>query len=94
MGLTLEGLEKCFNEAASEGTEYVAVQIEMDGFPSDEVIINDNDNITSKLAYYKKTYNEELEHRYAPGIRIVGFAHGYSFLNIEHKLGLLERNND
>ncbi|PEC24004.1 hypothetical protein [Bacillus cereus] len=94
MGLTLEGLEKCFNEAASEGTEYVAVQIEMDGVPSDEVIINDNDNITSKLAYYKKTYNEELEHRYAPGIRIVDFAHGYSFLNIEHRLGLLERNND
>ncbi|PEA10163.1 hypothetical protein CN425_22885 [Bacillus cereus] len=94
MELTLEGLEQCFNEAASEGAEYVAVQIEMDGFPSDEIIINDNDNITSKLAYYKKTYNEELEHRYAPGIRIVGFAHGYSFLNIEHKLGLLEKNND
>ncbi|PEN57125.1 hypothetical protein CN596_04040 [Bacillus toyonensis] len=94
MELTLEGLERCFNDAVSEGAEYVAVKIEMDGFPSDEVIINDNDNITSKLAYYKKTYNDELEHRYAAGIRIVGFAHGYSFLNIEYKLGLLEKNND
>jgi hypothetical protein len=77
MGVTLEELEKCFNEAVNEEAEYVAVQIEMDGFPSDEVLINDKHNIDSKLAYYKKTYNEDLEHRYTPGIRIVGFAYGY-----------------
>ncbi|MBJ8006264.1 hypothetical protein [Bacillus cereus] len=88
MGLTLEGLEKCFNEAASEEANYVAVQIEMDGFPSDEVIINDKHNIVSKLEYYKKTYNEDLEHRYAPGIRIVGYAYGYSFSGVQRELGL------
>lgn len=77
MGVTLEELEKCFNGAVNEEAEYVAVQIEMDGFPSDEVIINDKHNIDSKLAYYKKTYNEDLEHRYTPGTRIVGFAYGY-----------------
>ncbi|EJR24433.1 hypothetical protein [Bacillus cereus] len=58
MGITLEELEKCFNKAVNEEAEYVAVQIEMDGFPSDEVIINDKHNIDSKLAYYKKTYKE------------------------------------
>lgn len=89
MGVTLEELEKCFNEAVNEGAEYVAVQIEMDGFPSDEVIINDKHNIDSKLAYYKKTYNEDLEHRCTPGIRIVGFAYGYSFSEILRELGLL-----
>ncbi|PHG72072.1 hypothetical protein COI55_05585, partial [Bacillus wiedmannii] len=40
MGVTLEELEKCYNKAFIEGAEYVAVQIEMDGFHSDEVIIN------------------------------------------------------
>ncbi len=77
VGVKLEELEKCFNEAVNEEAEYVAVQIEMDGFPSEEVIINDKHNIDSKLAYYKKTYNEDLENRYTPGICIVGFAYGY-----------------
>ena len=89
MELTLEGLEQCFNEAASEEANYVAVQIEMDGFPSDEVIINDKHNIVSKLEYYKKTYNEDLEHRYAPGIRIVGYAYGYSFFGVQRELGFV-----
>lgn len=88
MDLTLEGLGKCFNEALDEEANYVAVQIEMDGFPSDEVIINDKHNIESKLEYYKKTYNEDLEHRYAPGIRIVGYAYGYSLSGIQRELGL------
>ncbi|MDO6634283.1 hypothetical protein [Bacillus thuringiensis] len=89
MELTLEGLEQCFNEAVSEEVNYVAVQIEMDGFSSDEVIINDKHNIISKLEYYKKTYNEDLEHRYAPGIRIVGYAYGYSFSGVQRELGLV-----
>ncbi|MED3022342.1 MULTISPECIES: hypothetical protein [Bacillus cereus group] len=88
MDLTLEGIEKCFNEAVTEQANYVAVQIEMDGFPSDEVIINDKHNIETKLEYYKKTYNEDLEHRYAPGIRIIGYVYGYSFSGIQRELGL------
>ncbi|GMR66684.1 MULTISPECIES: hypothetical protein [Bacillus] len=89
MGMTLEELEKCYIKALIEGAEYVAVQIEMDGFQSDEVIINDKYNIDSELKYYKKTYNENLEHRWTPGIRIIGFAYGYSFSEILHELGLL-----
>ncbi|ANC19349.1 hypothetical protein WR52_11405 [Bacillus cereus] len=73
----------------NEGVEYVAVQIRMDGFSSDEVIVNDKYNIYSKLAYYKETYNEDLEHRWNPGVRILGFAYGYSFSGIIHELGLL-----
>ncbi|MGF1438739.1 hypothetical protein ACQUW6_32100 [Bacillus thuringiensis] len=88
MELTLDGLERCFNVAPCENAEYIAVQIAMDGFPSDELIINDKHNIDNKLEYYKKTYNDDLKHRYAPGIRIVGFAYGYSFSEILIELGL------
>ncbi|MEX3422042.1 MULTISPECIES: hypothetical protein [Bacillus] len=88
MELTLEGLEECFNEALADEVDFVAVQIEMDGFPSDEVIINDKHNIASKLEYYKKTYNDDLEHRYAPGIRIVGYTCGLTFAGIQRQLGL------
>ena len=89
MDVTFEGLDKCFNEAITEDANYVAVQIQMDGFPTDEIIINDKHNIVSKLEYYKKTYNEDLEHKYAPGIRIVGFAYGYSFSRIQRELGIV-----
>ncbi|PEP86082.1 hypothetical protein [Bacillus pseudomycoides] len=89
MELTLDGLEECFNDAVNTETNFVAVKIEMDGFPSDELIINDKHNIALKLEYYKKTYNEDLEHRYAPGIRIVGYAYGHSLSGIQRELGLL-----
>ncbi|MED1436938.1 MULTISPECIES: hypothetical protein [Bacillus cereus group] len=89
MELTLEGLEECFNDAVNAETNFVAVKIEMDGFPSDELIINDKHNIALKLEYYKKTYNEDLEHRYAPGIRIVGYAYGHSLSGIQRELELL-----
>lgn len=89
LGKTLEELERCYNEALNEGAEYVAVQIRIDGFSSDELIINDKYNIDSKLAYYKRTYNEDLEHKWNPRIRIVDFAYGYSFSGIIRQLGLL-----
>ena len=89
LGKTLEELERCYNEALNEGAEYVAVQIKIDGISSDEVIVNDKYNIDSKLAYYKKTYNEDLEDKWNPRIRIVGFAYSYSFSGIVRKLGLL-----
>ncbi len=89
VGKTLEELERCYNEALNEGAEYVAVQIKIDEFSNDEVIINEKYNIDSKLAYYKKTYNEDLEHRWNLRICIVGFAYGYSFSGIIRKLGLL-----
>ncbi|MEH7186492.1 hypothetical protein [Bacillus toyonensis] len=94
MELTLDGLEQCFNEANKEGSEFVAVVIKMEGYDENEVIINPHYNIMTKLEYYKKTYDENLAHKFAQGISIVGFTHGYSFLSIQSKLSLLEKHND
>ncbi|MED2798354.1 hypothetical protein P4244_12420 [Bacillus thuringiensis] len=69
MDITLAGLENCFNEVVTEEANYVAVQIEMDGFPSDQVIINDKHNFVSKLEYYKKTYNEKTARNHAQEIK-------------------------
>lgn len=46
--------------------------IDMPGFEQPELIINPPANIENKLAYYKATYDENLEHKHAKGIRIVG----------------------
>lgn len=47
--------------------------IEMPGFESPEIIINPFENLEKKLEYYKNTYNENLEHKNAKGIKIIGY---------------------
>jgi hypothetical protein len=47
--------------------------IEMPGFEKPEIIVNSPKNLDKKLQYYKITYNENLEHKNAKGIRIIGY---------------------
>ncbi len=46
--------------------------IEMPGFPMPELITNPVANLNKKLEYWKKTYDKNLEHKHAKGIKIVG----------------------
>lgn len=82
----MEYLERSFKRAKELNNKYVAVLIHMDGFPKDEIIVNLAENIDTKLEYYKKTYDEELNHKFAKGINIVGFTFGNSFSEIEEQL--------
>lgn len=86
MNLTVNNLENCFEEAKLLGVPYVAVKIEMAGFPQPEIIINRRENIESKLEYYKKTYDENLNHKFEQGIKIVGFTYGDDFGDIQEDL--------
>ena len=86
MNLTINDLKKCFYEASTKDAKYVGVLIEMEGFPKPEAIINQNDNFDSKFDYYNNTYDENLNHKYANGIKIISFAYGNSFAEIEGKL--------
>jgi hypothetical protein len=78
----MQELENMFKHA-EKANYYVAVVVEMDGFPRNEVIINHPDNIAAKLDYYKKTYKPDCEHKHAAGVRIVDCAIGDSFEQIE-----------
>lgn len=84
--LTVDNLEKCFYEASHKGAKYVGVKIQMQGFPKPEIIINENENFDSKVAYYKKAYNDNLILKSFEGVKIVGFTYGDSFEAIEHDL--------
>ena len=86
MELTINNLEKCFYKASQHDKKYVGVLIHMDDFSKDEIIINENANFDSKFDYYKKVYDENLNHRHAKGIKIVGFTYGNSFKDIENDL--------
>ena len=84
--LKMSNLEKCFEEAEVTKKRFVGLVIGMEGFPKPEVIINEAANFDSKLAYYQKTYDEDLNHRFAKGIKIIGFTFGNSFDEIAFDL--------
>lgn len=84
--LTIEYLTDTFDRAKELDYRFVGVLIERDGFDKPEVIINHAENFDSKLAYYEKNYNENLNHKFAKGIRISAFTFGNSFSEIEKYL--------
>lgn len=84
--LTIHNLEKCFAAASEQDKQYIGVLIEMKGFPRPEVIINENANFDAKFDYYKAAYDENLNHKQAPGIRIIGFTYGDDYAGIEYDL--------
>ncbi len=84
--IKMNNLELCFERAKKCNAKFVAVRIEMEGFPEAEIIVNPIVNADSKLEYYKKTYDEDLNHKYAKGIRIIGCTFGSDMSEIESDL--------
>lgn len=72
MELTLKSLAETFVQIHKNGGE-VFIELEMEGFEGRETIINPHENILPKLIYYIKTYDNDLRHKHAQGIRIVSF---------------------
>lgn len=50
----------------------VGIFIEMSGFESPEIIVNPVENL-KKLEYYRDIYDENLNHKHAEGIKIIGY---------------------
>lgn len=84
--LNMNHLENNFNYAIEYGEKFVAVKIEMKGFAEAEIIVNPIENAKDKIDYYKKTYDDELNHKYAEGIKIIGFTFGDNMSEIEEDL--------
>jgi len=88
MNLTMSDLESCFNTANEQGYSYIGIEIQMEGFAKPEVIINPEENFDTKLAYYKKAYNDNLTLKSFNGIKIIGFTCGDNYDEIEDDLVL------
>lgn len=84
MKTRMEELEDIFAEAKKKRW-YAALVIDMVGFPMREIIINHPNNLDEKLAYYKKTYTDDLDHKFAKGIRVVGVSVGSSWAAIQER---------
>lgn len=70
---TMEELEKVFKVAIEKGF-ITSIFVEMPGFKEPEMITNPIENLEKKLEYYKNTYDENLEHKHAKGIKIIGYS--------------------
>jgi hypothetical protein len=84
--LTIEGLKKCYHEASHQDKKFVGVLIEMPGFEKTEIIINPTENFDKKFDYYQSAYDENLNHKHAAGIKIIGFTYGDSFAELERDM--------
>lgn len=77
--LSMQDLVKTAEHAKEVGAKYLAVRIQMDDFPEDELIINRLANFDAKLAYYQKTYGDDLVHKHSPSVKIIGFLYAQDF---------------
>lgn len=68
--MNFKELEAIFLKAKNAG-KGVAIEVTIPGQSATEFIINKNESIDNKLDYYKKTYSDELIHKYCNDIRIV-----------------------
>jgi hypothetical protein len=61
-------------KSAIKSNQNLMLFIEMPEFPSPEMIINPVENLEKKLEYYKNTYDDNLEHKHAKGIKIIAYS--------------------
>lgn len=84
---TFKDLKQCFKEAFVAGAEFIGVLKEVPEIAGKDLIVTSKEDFVDKLVYYAAEFNnEELKHRYVEGERIVNFAYGQSFAELEEKL--------
>jgi hypothetical protein len=86
LNMNINNLKLCFKEAIKMDANYIGVLIQMQGFETPEIIINETPNFKSKLEYYEKAYNEDLTLKTFSGIKIIGVALGDTFAQVEEGL--------
>lgn len=87
MKMRIEDLIRCFECAKKNGSKYVGVKIQTEGYKKEEIIINPRENFDMKLDYYKQAYNEDLTLKSAPHkIRIVSFTFANTYEEVAKDL--------
>ncbi|MEC3841531.1 hypothetical protein [Bacillus amyloliquefaciens] len=79
-------LVQAFEKATELGVSYIGIRVRMKGYPDDELIINPLPNFSMKLEYYQKVYDDDLQHRFSPDVRIIDAAYGNSLAFIEESI--------
>lgn len=69
---SMDELERVIKTAIKAETK-LSLFITIPGLPEPEIITNPVANLEKKLEYYKTTYDDNLEHKHAKGIKIIGW---------------------
>lgn len=86
MKLTINDLEKCFNEAIKKDLKYVAIVIgNLKTEKTEETMIL-NCDFYKFIEFYKREYDYNLKNKYFDKIQIKSFANGNTFEELERKL--------
>lgn len=73
----------CIHNFFNGSQNFVGIKLTIPNASGYEVIINPKENFVEKLAYYKKTYDENGVHKHVPEIRIVDWAGGDTFQEVQ-----------
>lgn len=72
----IEELENIFKEAYAENSNSVAVELTIPHRTETEIVFHRRQSIYNRLAYYKRTFSNDLRHNRVDGIQIVAVGHG------------------
>lgn len=85
---TMKNLIDTFKTGEKLDANYIFVVVEVSSKKQD-IIINKMKDMKDKVKYYKKVYNEELNHKSHKGIKIIAFDYLYNFSELETRLKVL-----
>ena len=69
--VTLTNLEKLITENHKQTGKFLVTYVKIDDYL--EIIVNTNENLLKKLDYFKQAYNEDMQHKHSPNVKIVYF---------------------
>lgn len=69
---TMDELE-CLINLAIEMNLSLSLFIKLPNLERPEIITNPPENLEYKLKYYKETYDDNLQHKHAEGVKILGW---------------------
>lgn len=84
--MTIYDLIACFKDAKELGHNYVGALIKLPETDTYEVIINGANNFDYKCEFYVKMYDENLNHKNVPGLKIINISSAYDFDELEQIL--------
>lgn len=82
-------LEACFNGARETNSKYVGVLIKTP--ESEKVVICGRQDFDHEENFYKENYTDDLRHKHASDLEIIGFTFGNSYSVIEYDLLVPEK---
>lgn len=82
--LTQKGIQAFFRKAKEAGHEYIAVAFSLPGTPKPEIQINPAENYDAKQRFFAVRYDDNLCARHNPELRVINYASGNSFKEVEH----------